>query len=190
MPLHLPSWLSTPTALAAAWRGKSLWELEYRDGTVLREASGADWPLVPSKGRCAVRLMCPSGAAAELRAPGVDGTGRFFQLKVAEVRQGMMWTPQNGVRIVPTTKDGATIVWEHPADPSVKPPPPIPAKRVLAHVIGMIYGTNGESRCAAWEYDPALPGGGRLIQFEDNANAMAYQHVGPLAADHLGMARP
>lgn len=194
MPLALPSWLSAPTALAAAWKGRSFWELELRDGTVYRESVGSDWPLMPTRGRVAVRLLCPNGQAVEFRAPGADGTGRFFQLKCAELRQAMSWSPTDGMRVVPTTKDGATIVWQHPADPTAPRPAPIPARRVLAHVVGIIEGTDGTARCAAWEYDatwPAkLPGGGRLVTFVDNANNLAYRHVGPLASDHLGLARP
>ena len=55
-------------------------------------------------------------------------------------------------------------------------------KEVLAHLIGIITGPDGACRCAAWEPDP-----GRLIQFDDNVNAMRYQGIGALAFDHVGI---
>lgn len=55
-------------------------------------------------------------------------------------------------------------------------------KQVMAHVVGIVTGTDGACRCAAWEPDP-----GRLVQFEDNAHAMRYQGIGALSPDVLGL---
>ena len=56
--------------------------------------------------------------------------------------------------------------------------------QVLAHLIGIIIGSDGECRCAVWEPDP-----GHLIQFDDNVYAMQYQSIGALAFDPLGIRR-
>jgi hypothetical protein len=55
-------------------------------------------------------------------------------------------------------------------------------KQTLAHVIGIITGTDGQCSCAAWEPDP-----GRLVAFEDSVFAMRYQDIGRLSADVLGI---
>lgn len=55
-------------------------------------------------------------------------------------------------------------------------------KSTLAHVIGIITGTDGQCRCAAWEPSP-----GRIVQFDDNVFAMQYQQIGALSADVLGI---
>ena len=55
--------------------------------------------------------------------------------------------------------------------------------RVLAHVIGLITGTDGQCVLRVWE-----PGQGLLPPLLDNANHLAYGHVGPLCAAHLGIA--
>lgn len=55
-------------------------------------------------------------------------------------------------------------------------------KATLAHIIGIIHGTDGQASCAAWEPDP-----GRLVTFEDNVFAMQYQQIGRLSGDVLGI---
>lgn len=54
--------------------------------------------------------------------------------------------------------------------------------RVLAHVAGMIVGTDGQSLCAAWDYRTK-----RLVTFHDNATRMTYENIGPLCGAHLGI---
>lgn len=52
----------------------------------------------------------------------------------------------------------------------------------LAQVVGLITGTDGQCKVAAWEYGPK-----RLLTFEDNANAMRYEQIGQLSPDVLGI---
>lgn len=56
---------------------------------------------------------------------------------------------------------------------------------VLAHFIGLIEGTDGQGKFYSWERTE--DGGGRLIQFADNVNDMAYHNLGQLNADALGL---
>lgn len=51
-----------------------------------------------------------------------------------------------------------------------------------AHIIGLLTGTNGQCKAAAWEY-----GSGRLVNFEDNVFHMRYQNIGCLSAEVLGI---
>ena len=64
-------------------------------------------------------------------------------------------------------------------------------RHLRAHVIGRIDGLDGRAQCYAWEPghpgDDGKPVPGRLVSFIDNAYAMAYENVGALCADHLGM---
>ena len=62
--------------------------------------------------------------------------------------------------------------------------PPLPISRVTtAQVMGIVYGLDGESVVYVWEPEP-----GQLIgPFEDNVFSMAYQNVGRLAFEHVGI---
>ena len=60
-------------------------------------------------------------------------------------------------------------------------------EHLLAHVIGMIHGTDGQVTCAAWEFQ-ADGSGRRVGPWEDNVYRMAYHELGALNADHLGLA--
>ena len=56
-------------------------------------------------------------------------------------------------------------------------------KSTLAHVIGILVGTDGQASCYAWEPDP-----GRLVgPFADNVFCFRYQNIGRLSADVLGI---
>jgi hypothetical protein len=55
-------------------------------------------------------------------------------------------------------------------------------KATLAHIIGMVVGTDGQCQCAAWEPSP-----GRLVTFDDNVWDFRYQGIGRLAMEHLGI---
>lgn len=55
-------------------------------------------------------------------------------------------------------------------------------RSLQAHIIGIISGTDGQCKCAAWEPDHA-----RLVQFEDNVFDFRYQGIGRLSADVLGI---
>lgn len=55
-------------------------------------------------------------------------------------------------------------------------------RRTDFHLIGLVTGTDGQCRCAAWEYGP-----GRLLTFEDNVYAMQYQSIGRLNFEVLGI---
>lgn len=115
--------------------GRSWWALRYSDEWVHEwDAEPAspnghkDWPLMPKRGRQAVRLYCPNGKFAQLGDTG-DATGKLFQFKC-------------GVRSIRLT--GSALSEE---------------REVLAHVIGMLTGTNGECVLYAWEPlpEPAMP---------------------------------
>ncbi len=56
---------------------------------------------------------------------------------------------------------------------------------VIAHLIGLIWGYNGECSCAAWLYREK-----KLIQFTDNAHAMTFENIGAVCTDHVGLAAP
>jgi hypothetical protein len=51
-----------------------------------------------------------------------------------------------------------------------------------AHIIGIIDDTSGNCTCAAWEY-----GAQRLVTFKDNVHHFAYDQVGRLEPDVLGI---
>lgn len=56
-------------------------------------------------------------------------------------------------------------------------------KSTLAHLIGILVGTDGQASCYAWEPEP-----GRLVgPFADNVFCMKYQGIGALSADVLGI---
>lgn len=55
-------------------------------------------------------------------------------------------------------------------------------RRTDFHLIGMVDGTDGHCRCAAWEY-----GSGRLVTFEDSMWDMRYQSIGRLNFEVLGI---
>lgn len=53
----------------------------------------------------------------------------------------------------------------------------------LAHLIGLMNGTDGQCVCFAWDYQQ-----GRLIgPFQDNANQMLYHQIGAISGPHLGV---
>ena len=55
------------------------------------------------------------------------------------------------------------------------------SRSVLAHVIGLIHGTDGQCTLYAWEFPGQLVG-----PLEDNANCLRYQQVGSIYGEHLG----
>jgi hypothetical protein len=58
-------------------------------------------------------------------------------------------------------------------------------RHTLAHLIGYLYGLNGETSFACWDYRTDT-----LRTFVDNAYDCKWEHLGPLAVDHLGIAAP
>lgn len=52
----------------------------------------------------------------------------------------------------------------------------------LAHVVGMVTGTDGTCLAAAWDCERR-----KLHRFTDNVYAFKYANVGRLSADHLGL---
>ena len=59
---------------------------------------------------------------------------------------------------------------------------------VLAHVIGLIWGTNGE--CDAYAWEPG-PDGGRIVgPWTDAAWNFRYHQIGKLEGWHLGISNP
>lgn len=57
-------------------------------------------------------------------------------------------------------------------------------RQTLAHLIGYVYGLNGETSFACWDYRL-----GTLVKFTDNCYDCQWKHLGPLSVDHLGLAR-
>lgn len=56
-------------------------------------------------------------------------------------------------------------------------------RQVMAHVVGIINGTDGQTTLYAWEPDP-----GRLVgPLTDNVFALRYQQIGALSPDVLGL---
>lgn len=55
-------------------------------------------------------------------------------------------------------------------------------RQQLAHLIGIVTGTDGQCQVAAWEPEP-----GRLLTFEDNVFHFAYHGLGMLAMEHVGI---
>jgi hypothetical protein len=55
-------------------------------------------------------------------------------------------------------------------------------RQQLAHLIGIVHGTDGQCTVAVWE-----PQQRRLVTFEDNVFRMQYQGLGCLAFEHLGI---
>lgn len=58
-------------------------------------------------------------------------------------------------------------------------------RSTLAHMIGYVYGLNGETSMAVWNYRTRS-----LQTFTDNVYDCKWERLGPLAVDHLGLARP
>jgi hypothetical protein len=123
--------------------GRSWWALRYVDGTIVHEwdrdggspNGHADWSrlamLGKLKGTQALRLYCPNGQMAELGGEG-DQTGRLFQFKQA-------------VRYLRLSGEAAEDL----------------GQEVLAHVLGIITGYNGQCTLYAWEPlpEPSPPPG-------------------------------
>lgn len=119
--------------------GRSWWALRYVDGTIIHEwdrdpgspNGHADWPRLAMLGRLkrtqALRLYAPNGKMAELGGDG-DQTGKLFQFKVA-VRY---------LRVGGPGDDGFP-------------------QEVLAHVIGIVTGYDGQCQLFAWEPLPEPP---------------------------------
>ena len=55
-------------------------------------------------------------------------------------------------------------------------------RQTLAHLIGYLYGLNGETSFACWDYRT-----GTLQTFVDNAYSCRWENLGQLAVDHLGI---
>jgi hypothetical protein len=116
--------------------GRSWWALRYSnfddwvhewDPEPASPNNHKDWPMLPKRNRQAVRLYCPNGKFAQL-GDTHDATGRIFQFK-------------SGARHMRLERgSGARVTQE-----------------VLAHVIGMLTGLNGECVLYAWEPLPEPP---------------------------------
>jgi hypothetical protein len=58
-------------------------------------------------------------------------------------------------------------------------------RHTLAHLIGYVYGLNGETSFACWDYRL-----GALATFVDNCYSCKWENLGALSVDHLGIAAP
>jgi hypothetical protein len=56
------------------------------------------------------------------------------------------------------------------------------ARQTIAHVIGLVTGTDGQCKYAAWDSFE-----GKLITGKDNVHAMKFQNIGALSTDVLGL---
>lgn len=59
-------------------------------------------------------------------------------------------------------------------------------RQTLAHLVGLLLDTDGRCACAAWEWQE--DGSGRLVTFRDHFHRMAWQQLGALSAENLGVA--
>jgi hypothetical protein len=182
--------------------GRSWWSLRYVDGTILREwerdpgspNGHMDWPRLAMLGRLkrvnAVRLYCPNGRMVELGGQdNTDQTGRLFQFKVAvrHIGFGAAVLAQETMGHVVgqiTGYDGQCVLfaWE----PRPEPPRPNPDdfKNTVPGTLATVY-AEWKKTHQTWKQS----GGGELVgPFGDNVYQLAYQNVGRLSADHLGIA--
>lgn len=168
---------------------RAYWRLLYRDGRILNEWEGWDWLDVPRKGQQAVRLCCPNGQVATLGNDS-DASGRLFQFKIGVLTLpvGEKDPSEERERFI-VEQDRFQAAWERPlSQPRRKRRQPLPARRTVSHVIGMLQGSDGRCTCLAWEVDPELPTGGRLTAaWEDNTYLFRYHALGPLRPDVLGI---
>ena len=56
------------------------------------------------------------------------------------------------------------------------------SRGAVAHIVGLVNDVDGNCSYAAWEYDRQ-----RLVTGRDNVHAMAYQQVGRLSFDVMGL---
>ncbi len=139
--------------------GRSWWQVRYTDGRVISEWEGLDWLDLPRRGLVEGRLICPNGQTAVLGNTR-DLSDRLFQFKVGVLSAGLIPVQAGGLRL------GAH-----------------PKRQPLAHVMGVIHGTDGQCSLFAWDY-----GAKRLVgPLADNANALRYQQIGPIHGPHLGV---
>ena len=211
--------------------GRSWWALRFTDGQILHEwdrdggspSGHMDWPRLAMLERLrwasALRLFCPNGQMAELGGDG-DQTGRLFQFKVAvrQVRLGPTSITDESRQIlahvigIVTGFDGQCLLYAWEPLPEPLPPPgcpPVPRKpdyfnpeqplwavkeqderyqaeqRVWQEFQNRPAVADWRRQCQQWE----ASGRGQLVgPIQDNVYEIAYQQVGRLNADHLGLA--
>jgi hypothetical protein len=175
----------------------------------------ADWPRLPRYGRQAVRLYCPNGKFAQL-GDTHDASGKLFQLKLAQrsfaVGKGLQgFEHRQALAQVIGMLHGLNgecvlYAWEplpEPAVPQDAPKAPIEAEWIAKSAEPGLYEQavqrfEGEleayyrtpqfrawaKRLRAWQQNAR----GRLVgPLQDNVYQLAYQQIGRLSADVLGI---
>lgn len=159
--LPVPEWGTYTGVLKARFSGRSYWSIRYTDGTIISEWD-AD-PGSPNRHADWPRLPYRGRQALRLYCPN----GQVAHVGDSLDATGRLVQFKVGLRTVGI------------------------GEGVLAHVVGIIEGTDGQGRFYAWE---RLPGGSGWLNgfpqgFEDNVNVMRYHNIGALSTDHLGLAK-
>lgn len=153
--LPMPEWRAAAGVLHANSTGRSWWSLRYTDGTIINE-----WDKDPGSPNGHVdwsRLPYNGRQAVRLFCPN----GQVAHLGDTVDATGRLVQFKSRIRTVGFGQD------------------------VLAHVIGLVEGTDGQGRFYAWELQ--ADGSGYLNSFMDNVYAMEYRSIGLLSSDHLGL---
>jgi hypothetical protein len=157
--LPIPEWGTYTGVLKARFSGRSYWSIRYTDGRIVSEWE--DDPGSPNKHADWSRLPLKGRQALRLYCPN----GQVAHLGDSLDASGRLVQFKVGLR---------TVGLGH---------------GVLAHVIGIIEGTDGQGRFYAWERQP--DGSGVLNgPFQDCAWNMTYHNIGGLSPDHLGLEKP
>lgn len=111
-------------AVPSRVRGRSYWQVRYRDGTTRHELQ-CEWTDLPRKGLVAARLICPNGQIAEVgNDSGGDISDRLFQFKNASAD------------IVMSVGGGAMGG----------------SRRTESQILGLVQDPSGKCYCVAWNY--------------------------------------
>lgn len=156
--LPIPEWGTYTGVLRAQFTGRSYWSIRYTTGEIISEWDSD--PGSPNKHADWPRIPYFHRQALRLFCPN----GQVAHVGDTADATGRLVQFKIGLR---TAGAGAGV---------------------LAHVIGIIEGTDGQGQFYAWERQP--DGSGVLVgPWTDNVNAMQYHNIGLLSTDHLGLAK-
>lgn len=155
--LPVPEWGWSLGVIRAHHAGRSWWSVRYTDGTIRSEWD--DDPGSPNGHADWPRLPYRGRQAVRLYCPN----GQVATLGSDTDATGRLVQFKVGLR---TAGEG---------------------QGVLAHVIGIVEGTDGHGTFYAWQRRP--DGSGELVgPWTDNINDLKFENVGKLSTDHLGLA--
>ncbi len=159
--LPIPEWGTNIGVLHARFSGRSYWSIRYTDGRIINEWDSD--PGSPNKHADWPRLPYQRRQALRLYCPN----GQVAHVGDSVDATGRLVQFKVGLRTVGQ------------------------GQGVLAHVIGIIEGTDGQGRFYAWERQPDGSGflNGFPQGFEDCIWSMKYHNIGCMSADHLGLAQ-